>query len=165
MDKTLTLNEKLAEVETKLAQFEEENGLPPLKKSLSSRKDYTELTYEEIQQMSAEELENASIILVNLANYLQRKINLYTSRCRWATNLLDLVIAQEGEPHKFCSFAERKGRVILGNEYANRLNNVIINSQLRIDRLNFLPSGIKKVGEEIKNCLYGRRKEKDYDQG
>lgn len=149
---------KLDELEDKLDKYEEKIGLvitPRISK-------YLNIEREQMQKMSVEELEEAAFDLANYGIFFQKEYNKHMSRVNWAEANLRLVVAKEANNVKAYSPDERKAAVILSNEHAYKLEQIRVNEQACVDRLNFINRRIDLLSEQFAKIKEGRQRRNKY---
>jgi hypothetical protein len=160
---TLTLKEKILNLDKLIESFQDSVGIP---------KGTTETSVDEYLNYTRTELEklspiNCAIIASELSLYnyhLQRKLNKVKARLEWLRSELKLIIGQEARYHNIFSYEEKKYTIIVGNEYATRINHYIVqyesfmysveNLGLRIDNLG---AALKQIGYNKKNMSDSNR--------
>lgn len=149
---------KLTELESELEQYEEKIGLT-IQPRISK---YLNVTHEEMQKMSVEELEEAAFDVANYGIYLQKEMNKHTSRIGWATSNMNPIIARECNNVKGYSYEERKLAIIHNNEHTIKLEGIRVKSQLCYDRLNFMNRRIDFLSEKFSKLHDSKQRRNKY---
>jgi hypothetical protein len=149
---------KLAELESKLDEYDEKIGLT-IQPRISQ---YLNIDQEQMKKMSVEELEEAAFDLANYGIYLQKEMNKHVSRVSWANSNINAIIARECNNVKGYSFEERKLSIIHNNEHALKLEEIRIREQACLDRMNFMNRRIDVLAERFSKLQESKQRRNKY---
>jgi len=150
---TKSLKERLAEVESSLAEYEHSIGWVMEKERKCA---YLNLTYEQIKSMTIEQAAEIACDLAIFATGLQKNLNQHIARVNWCDGNLRIVYGQECHKYPAYSYAEKQDAVIVNNEYATKLFQLKMKAQLVIDRLNYIPSKIDFIIKQLNQLQYSK---------
>ena len=113
---------------------------------------------EVIRALSKDACFQNSFILAQFSAALQREINRQTVRNKWASHNLNLVVAKEYDNYgdKYVKTDIKIGMVCQGNEYAQALNKIILDSITKIEEFSFLSGRIDSMATTLRE--YGKSK-------
>jgi hypothetical protein len=154
----LTVEQRIETVD-KLIQELSDNSLSSQFKASEHILKYTSLSAEQLRALTYEECCEAAFALIQHSTYLQLELNKYTAKHNWSKTALDFVITKsvEGYGTQYTPFEQRKRLAILENEYATRLNKYVVDLQLRMDTLSFLPGQLKHMADTLTHLSFGKR--------
>lgn len=117
-----------------------------------------ELRYEQLRVLPRETLFSYAFILVGFAAALQKEHNRQYAKKKWAEHNLNVIVAKEQGNYgdKYTKYEVRRSMIIGDNEYAKALNEIIVNSDVNIEELNFISSKINMMGEILRE--FGKTK-------
>lgn len=144
-----SVKDKFEEIENYLNKYEENLGL--------NSKKYLVLTDEQISRLMPCELDEYSADLANFGVFLQKEINKQTSKITFADSNIKRIVALEGNNYKTWSYEERKNLVIQGNESAKEYEKFRVYSQMKLDRLAYLPTKLSILGDKLERMANGKR--------
>lgn len=145
---------------TRLSEYENNIGLTNIKYS-DNVKQFLELNADQLRGMSAEECNIGSFELSRYASMIQKECNTANRDLYWAKHNLEIIVSKNADGFdKYKKFEERRGLVIAENEYAQSLNKLILESELRIQTLNFLSGKINTIANYLSELAQTKRYQK-----
>lgn len=153
----MTIKNQLIELEKTLDDYDHKFLLHKIHINSEIEK-ILELREEQLKILPKELCFTYGFLLCEFGLAIQKEQNRNLSKKKWAEHNLNIVIGREGNNYgdKYTKYEIRRAMIIVDNEYAKLLNNVIIQSDLYIEELNFLSTRISMLGEILNN--YGRSK-------
>lgn len=137
--------ERLSKTRSKLDEYENRLGLPPLPTSRDECEALS-LTGEEISKLAPERRDEYAADLAAYAVYIQRTLSKERGLARWLEARINLAVAGDLQTYVgYYSHDQRRAVAILNNVYAKELEEFRINSQLKIDVLDGLVYQINQM--------------------
>jgi hypothetical protein len=146
--------DRLAEFERVLDEYNTATGLAYIKYN-SEVENCMSLTRAQINAMTVSDCSVYNMILTQYSAYLQMQFNRHRVRVDWATRELDLIVAKEaskygyGDDKNFVKYDLVKNKIILANEAARVLNNIIKHASARTQELEQMSQKIAMVGRAL----------------
>lgn len=153
----MTLKEKIEEREKTLVGFENSLALPECKApgDESELNTYLNMDRKYIEGLTSIEAISISVRLIQYALFLQRSSNRETSRLNWLKTELKKTISKN--IHNYTgSWEMQEQRAINDNDYAKDLQNSIVYTQQRVDRLYYLANCIQNLAKQVESLKYNR---------
>ena len=143
------IDNKLADLERVLDEFEKGLGL-----SIEQNPDISyalNLKREQLSKLSPEECGELAYVLAQQSTSLQKEINKYSQRGSWANTNIDSMICSHIDNYggRFTTYDNRIMLAIKDNEYTMKLYEVLVQSQIIIDRLSYLPAKISYMSRTL----------------
>ncbi len=115
--------------------------------------EYLTLTYEELNSYDAEECNIAAYTLERYALYLQKEINRNQAKYNWALENIVKIIGKIGNNYgdKWTKYEMRRSMVINDNEYAEALNSLAMEMNIKITELSYITKNISSISNTLKN--------------
>ncbi len=148
---------KTAEV---LDEFETSSGLGiyNLSEEVESEADrLLNLTKDEIRQMTEAECCEAAFTLEQFAFHLQRGINRQQSQANWAESRVSRLISPTIHQMPAYSPAERRMLAIHRDDAAQKTEAIRMSSQLKLDRLSYLPGRVASLAKQLGSIAYAKK--------
>ena len=146
--------ERIAQLDKVLDEYEEKNGIFRTNFNPEAL-EYLNLTKSEMELMSSQDCAIARVLLEQYAFYIQKVLNKEISRAKWCQANIDIVYANQAVQHRipgaFQSKDEIKGLVVAGNTYTKKLNQILIEAENRINRLNGIPEKISYMSNALRS--------------
>lgn len=149
---TLTVDEKLEKLNNILDEYELLNGLPRFQsRELSDEiNNYLTMSIDQLEKLHPEDCANISVRLAQEAFHLQRSYNREKAQVISMETALDRRVAQYRTNYsQFIKYPLLVASVINEDEYAKKLQEVIIKATQRMDRLNFLSDRINNISHKF----------------
>lgn len=146
-----TVEEKMVQVNEVLDRYEEELGLPkfiPNNPNHDKVKDYLNMSREVLEALSPLSCAEISTMLTNYGIHIQRAYNRENAVKGWAETSMGYYISPKVKNYRG-SFDHQEMQAIREDEYSQKLLSVITKAQQRMDRLNFVASGIKALADKL----------------
>ena len=152
------VDERITEVEALLLEYQRSLGLVPSIHNADIGK-YLNMSVEQIRKMSPEQCAEASFALAQQALYVQQEINKHNQRINWAKTNINVIVTGTIDQYggKFTPFESRKVLAIKDNDYASKLQELVVKAQQMVDTLAYIPAKIKFVADMLSE--YKRTKE------
>jgi hypothetical protein len=152
---------KHQKVQALLDRYEKEVGLPTntapgTETELST---YLNMPRDQLAKLHPDECGEIAYRLGQFAVYLQRLVNKENSVSNWAELALNDIIAKAYNQYdKYTKYEMRLALVTNENNYAMSLHKIRTNALLRVERLNFLSTGLKNLSDTLLQIKRGREK-------
>lgn len=159
----MNIDELKAKAETMLDKYEEFSGLPTFQAFDSQHIDkYFKMTIEQINKLSPEDCATAAFMLAQYSFYVQRLYNRESAQNRWASDqLTKLVCDKLGDySDSYMKYDNKIALIAKENEVVAKLQSVINYTVQIMERLNYLATSIKNMGDIMANV----GKAKSYSQ-
>jgi hypothetical protein len=128
-----------------IQNYEVKVGLPSLPEN-KDRCSWLEITGQEVSKMSPDELDEAATDLAAYGIYIQRTLSKERGILRWLDSRINLSIASELNNYTgYYSHDQRRAVAVVNNSYAKELEEMKINSQLKVDLLDGLTFQINQL--------------------
>jgi hypothetical protein len=125
--------------------YEKRVGLPKLPDQYHECK-HLELTGETISKFSPEQCIEAATELSSYGVFIQRTLSKEKGMLRWLNSRIDQSIAQDIQEYiGYYSHEQRRAMAIVNNESAKALEELRLNSQLKVDMLEGLTFQINQL--------------------
>lgn len=133
-----------------LDQYEEKLGLPPYSSFKANNFDHFNYSRSQLEKLSVEDCSIASYDLSQCAFHIQRSLNRELAKKNWAVNALKNYVADKAQEYTG-PWDRQERQVIKHDEYALKLDRIVEQAQLRIDRLRFLTNNIRNMSIALIN--------------
>jgi len=114
---------------------------------------YMNMTPVEMKKLEPAECGEASAILNQSSLYIQLQINTLQARINWCKSSIDFIIAnsisQVGT--KYTPYEYRRVLAIRNDDAAMKFQTLIVETQLRIDALAFLPTQLRNLATSFES--------------
>jgi len=126
-------------------QFDNLIGFPAHPSTIKTC-DYLSITREFVKKLSPEDCVEIATELASYGIYIQRTLSKHLSHLHWIESKINLAIASQLNNFQgYYSFEQRKTMAILDNEYARQLEELRINTQVKVDMLSQIPYQINQL--------------------
>lgn len=149
-----SMNDRLKEFEAILDEYETKIGLGGIRFNHEVEECLT-LTRSQINAMTIQECSVFGLMIAQYSAFLQMQYNRQKTRMDWATRELDLIIAKDaskygyGDDKNFVKYDVVKSKVIVANEAARILSNIIKHAAARAQELEQMSTKISMIGKSI----------------
>ena len=159
--KTPTIDEKHGEIQRMLRDYPEEIGLGVLK-PINDTNRFMTMSIAEQRKLTAEECGEASIILNQSATYIQLAMNKLTADIYWCNTCIDWLIAHNVMSYgtQYTPFEYRKILAIRGNDVAEKLRSLIVQMELRIQELGYMPNKLISTADAFSKLQQTKRSQR-----
>lgn len=140
--------ERMQKIEAILDEYECKLGLPKFNEeySDSSAYFYLKLSRDQMEKLTIEQCAEAALTLSSLASHIQRAVNRETSRITWAKNYIKEIVCKTA--HQYAGrWEHQEMQAIMDNDVARKLHDIQKYAQQRVDRLTYVSSGMKSMGD------------------
>lgn len=142
--------------------YEKRLGLPTLPKD-HIECEHLNLKGSDIPKFTPEQCGGIAADLANYAIYIQRILSKEKGILRWLDSRIDMAIASELNSYTgYYSHAQRRAVAIVNNVYAKELEELKINSQLKVDLLDGLTYQINQLCRVFLDAQTNKRQQKNY---
>ena len=137
------VDKQLEDTERLLREYSTGLGLGNISYNSESDKALS-LKQEDLKNMSAEECGQYTYILAQYAFFLQKEYNRENAKFKWASHNLNIVVGKQYGNYgdKYTKHEIKVAMVVNENEFAKKLNEIILNATLRITELDFVSSRV-----------------------
>lgn len=165
MDKENTLTQAESDVQNliqKMNDYLDSHGLKSNSYNVVVEK-YLQLTPDQLGKMGPEELGEASYLLTQYSEYLQREINQQQGIMEWAEKYIDsLVISQISQyGDGFVKYEYKRACAVKENPLAKDLSKISAKAQNHLTALKDLPYKIEKRADRLAALQATKRKRYD----
>jgi len=155
--------EQLDKLDSVLDEYERGMGLPLYSSESQdeSIKKYMTLSRTEIEKLTLEECAEVALLLGGFSFYLQRSYNREMARVNWAESSLKSMIAGR-ESQYSGSWDSQYHQAVKNDGYSSKLLSIKRYAQQRADRITYLSTSIKNLGDlfvNLQRAKAGRRNE------
>lgn len=155
------VDDKLAEIVSKIEEQDRLFNLMSVNADLTCPT-YLSMSEDDISKLSSEELAIAEIKLNSFAMCIQKNSNTSNAIKNWAERSLSLLVAKEYDTFdKYMKYEVRRDSVIISNEYAKKLYEIISKHSIIIDEMSFLSQNIHHVSSAFGRLAMIRRRERN----
>ncbi len=152
-----SLEDKLKQINEYLDKYEANLGIPQVKFH-NDAEQYFNMSQIVLVKLTAEECDEAAIVLSQYSFHLQRAYNKELAVFNWLEEILNLAVNKQLSQYTAPSAAERKLCVINGDDYANKLNRLRLYVKLRIDKISYLSNKVEHLANTFKDMKQTRRR-------
>jgi len=139
----------------KMNKFTKEMALPELERVFSDTdiEQYCNLSYEQLRAFTPEECAEIAYLLHCYTYYIQFSFNKLSAKANWLRTVINRAIAGTINScgDTYSKQDERRELAIKQNSYANKMNDLLIEIQAKIDTLNFISNNIRNITETFSN--------------
>lgn len=129
----------------KITDYEKRIGLPILPAQYAPC-EHLNITGDQINRMDSHQCQEVATDLATYSIYIKRTLNKEKGLARWLDSRINLEIASELNNYTgYYSHEQRRSVAIVNNEYAKTLEELKINSQLKVDMLEGLTYQINQL--------------------
>lgn len=156
--------ERLAELEQRLEEYEKRIGLPTFGLAEEVQEEATrllKLTPKELRKMSAVECSEAAYTLQQFSNQLQEAMNREQGRVRWANENIDKMIATVVHQVPGYKYEERRAKAVRANDAASKIDEIRVQAQMRIERLNFRSAKVTDMARTLMGLSNAKQRSRD----
>lgn len=145
----MNIDELLTKAEKILDDYENLSGLPEYKIFDNKQVNrYFNMTFEELNSMSAIECAEAAYLLAQYSFYLQRMFNRESAKNRWGQDQITKLVCDKLDNYSTYTKYENKIALIAKeNKSVERLQSIINYTNQVMERLNFLSTSVKNMSE------------------
>jgi hypothetical protein len=144
------VDKKLETINKLLDEYEGKIGLPQTSFENKDAQKYLEMSRDQLEKITAEECAEAAYYLNNLSYHIQKAINRESAKLNWTNSTLKRYISDKVSQYRG-SWEQQEMQAIKNDQYADRLNQVRVWSQLRIDRLSYITNNLKNLSDVLLN--------------
>jgi hypothetical protein len=109
--------------------------------------------------MLSEECGEASILLSQLANYIQLETNRHVANINWLTKYLDYVLADGiKQADTYLPFSQKRIVAMKNNDVAQKIYKAINDIQPLVDQMQYIPTQLNHMADMYRNLQQTKRK-------
>lgn len=152
-----TLKERLSELEKVAIDFESKLQLNKIQLPEVD----LEIRRETLLKMEAMDIAGYCFDLAAYSLFVQRELNMVTSRFHWAEGVLKRYLAENSQNYKGYMYQERCDYCLASDSYAQKIDDFKTKCKLIMDRNSFLTSKIDFMIKIAQSVGYMKRGEKN----
>ena len=120
-----------------------------------------QLNIHQLHLLQEDECGEYAVVAALYSTYLQIEFNKHSRKNKWANHNLDIVIGKYANNYgdKWTKYEEKRGLIICENEYAKKLNEVIKESMVFMESLNFISRKIEAISNTLTELQRTKRKQ------
>ena len=141
-----------------LDEYESSLGLPKFKEFGGNEErieQYLSMSRDQLEKLDRQTCAVIAYELVAYSVFIQRALNRQMARVNWAKENIKRIIGPKLGNYKG-SWNQQEYSAIKDDDVANKLQRIKIYAQGRVDRLSFLASSLKNLGDFLKNLQYSK---------
>lgn len=143
-------------VKRKLEEFSQDIGFPA--DGAGASQEIMEISGADFRKMTAEQCEEVVVDLANYALHVRRTLNRETAYSQWLASKINMAIADELNQYEgYYSQEQRRAKAIVNNAYAKELEELRINTEMKIAVLAELPFQINQLCRVASDVRNGKR--------
>lgn len=125
--------------------------------------EYLNLSFEQLRNLSYEDIAAINVIISGYAGYLQKEENRHKGKAAWAESIVQLTAADKVNNYKkdFQTYEERKLLCIIDNSYMKKMNELRIKAETRYNEIRDMAKQINKYSDAIKDLVLSKRRVRD----
>lgn len=153
---------RLSRMEKALEDWEQKNGLPPLRRlrSESEALQYLDLPAADRRRLTPEECSEAAVVLSSYALYVNRLCQIEQARAQWLEQVLDTEMASAMTQRRAGSREERRGLTLGSDPVWQRLEQLRREALARCNRLGYFAHRIEYIAGAFQNLGHARKRER-----
>ena len=148
MEAKNTASDQLKKLDSVLDEYERSLGIPDFADEFhdNSAKKYMSLSRVQIEKLTPAECTEAALLLGSLSFHMQRAYNREVARVNWAKQTLRSTVAGREQSYRG-SWESQFNQAVGEDGYTRKVMQIQKYAQQRADRLTYLASLIKNIGE------------------
>ena len=147
------------QMDDNLDLFEDKIGLP--KNILNNHEQYglyLDMTIEDLEKLTPTDCANIGYRLAQFALYIQRMVNKEKAKAKMLNHRIISIIAPNIRQYSG-SWDIQKAAAIKDNDAANKYQSELIVSEVKLDRLDFVATGIKNLADQMKSLQFSKQRD------
>ncbi len=161
MEGTNIVDDRRKEIERVLDEYEQRIGIPAYTPEFSYSEEIQKLlslNYESMERMHPDDCVQARVMLSSFAFHIQRSINREQARISWADSQLKKSVTPRLNQYKSGgSWEHTFDQATLDDGYTLKVFDIKYYAKQRSDRLYFLASAVREIGEALKDLERAKR--------
>lgn len=149
------ISERQSQIKSFLEKYPEKLGIGRIQPNNEVEKilNYTQL---DVRKLDPGDCGEAAILLSRSAVYIQLKINEMTAEIKWANKVIDRLIAEKVHEYgsQYSPFSYRREMAIKDNDVAESLYKGVVNAELELDSMSFLPAQLSNLARSYEKMSY-----------
>lgn len=152
-------------IENKLSQIESDcdNYLKSLGVKIKHNPEFDkilEFNLDKLRLLDEEQCAEYATLAALYSLYIQTETNRHSRKLKWSNHNLDIVIGKYSKNYgdKFTKYEEKRAGIICENQYASKLNEVIKESTIYLESLNFIARKIEAISNTLLELKRSKRK-------
>jgi hypothetical protein len=157
---SFSAEERLTKCEEILDAYEKGIGISLQTTDEAER--FLNLSRADLGKMSSEECSQGAYMLARVAAHVQKQINVHIARINWAKSNIDFAIINNLSQYggQYATYEQRRTSAIKDNEFAMAFQKMLVQAQLRVDRLSYLVKPILTMCDTLRNMSQEKRKDR-----
>lgn len=152
----MDLNENIAELNQILDTYETEMGFKITDVHNDEAKKIMNMSRAELQKLTPEMCAENSFILCGYVAFIQKCINKETTINKWAETKLKYCVVKRISNYRG-SFDQQERQAALDDEYTKKLIKLVVDTQLRIDRMSYITGSINRMADRLKDLQVAKQ--------
>ena len=153
-----TLDSKRQELDNILLEYRRKVRLHDLQ-TYDEVDRYVNISPDALRKMLSEECGEASILLSQLANYIQLETNRHVANINWLTKYLDYVLADGiKQADTYLPFSQKRIVAMKNNDVAQKIYKAINDIQPLVDQMQYIPTQLNHMADMYRNLQQTKRK-------
>jgi hypothetical protein len=154
----MTAKDKLAHFEKLIDDYLAKRGIHKVSYNEEALK-VLQMTSFELKALTSAECGELAFSLAQYSLYMQQQINEQTARINWAKNNIKNIIAQNsGQFDRYMKYEEKEHSVIVNNEHALKLSEILSYAQAVSDRLSYMSGRIQSLSSTLIELQRSKRR-------
>jgi hypothetical protein len=155
------IESKVKQVVEATDKFLAKLGIPANGKSDNNISKWLDPSLDELRGLPPDECANIAVLLSREARFVQTEINKLNTRIAYLEALLDRLMSPKLSSYdKFISYEQKRGLIIGENEYAKKIDNLLIQLRVKLAAIIYLPGMINKQSDTYIELSRSKRSQK-----
>ena len=157
-ESSMTAKDKLSRFEQLIDDYLAKRGIHRVEYNEEALK-ILQMKSFELKALTSAECGELAFSLAQYSLYIQQQINEQTARINWAKNNIKNIIAQNsGQFDRYMKYEEKEHAVIISNEHALKLNEILSYAQAVSDRLSYMSGRIQSMSSALIELQRSKRR-------
>jgi hypothetical protein len=154
----MTAKDKLAHFEKLIDSYLVKQGVHKIGYNEEALKTLDMKSFE-LKALTSQECGELAFSLAQYALYIQQQINEQTARINWAKNNIKSMVAKKtGQFDRYIKYEEKEYAIIISDEYAGKINDILIYAQAVYDRLAYMAGRIQSLSNTLIELQRSKRR-------
>jgi hypothetical protein len=145
--------QKLNKIDELLEKYDKKNIVPNFEQEGNEINEYLNISRQTLSKIHANDLAEINYRLAQYSLYLQRLWNEHIAIKSWAESTLKIVILPELEKLDIWAYEHKRSQAIQNNDYAKKLNKLIMLASIESDKLYLLSDRVKHISFSISKLI------------
>ena len=157
-ESSMTAKDKLSRFEQLIDDYLAKRGIHKVEYNEEALK-VLQMKSFELKALTSTECGELAFSLAQYSLYMQQQINEQTTRINWAKNNIKNIIAQNsGQFDRYMKYEEKEHAIIVNNEHALKLNEILSYAQAVSDRLLYMSGKIQSLSSTLIELQRSKRR-------